>query len=259
MFRSRALLVGLLTLCCAACGTVSSNDRPANVIRTEMAVRYAGTLPCGDCGGIRTILTLYSNPDPSRYELRETYVGTRDGDLNFNTSGQWSIVHGIAGDVGAIVYRLTSEHPHQVRNYLKDSDHQLILLDRMRAVVSPKNPRLLVSVPAEAINPVVVTEQSADSIHLREGEWVIFRFSSNPSTGFRWTLANMPKTGLMLHGKSIYAKGASTRVLDTAGSEVWSLSALSVGQYRLEFVYRRPWEPLSARQQTMQFTLEVIP
>ena len=69
----------------------------------------------------------------------------------------------------------------------------------------------------------------------------------------------MPKTGLLLHGKSIYARGSSTRTLDTSGSEVWSLSALSVGEYRLEFVYRRPWEPLSTTQQNMQFTLEVMP
>jgi len=259
MFPNRALLLVLMTLSCAACESVSSNDKPPGIVRSEMAVRYAGTLPCGDCRGIRTILTLHSNPAPTRYELRETYLGTRDGDLTFNASGPWSIVHGTTTDVDAVVYQLASERPHQTRNFLKDGDHQLILLDRMRTVVSPKNPRFLISVPMEAVNPVVITDQNSDLIRIYEGDWVIFRFSSNPSTGFRWTLQDLPKMGLTLHSKSIYAGGSATRSLGAAGSEVWNLSALRAGEYRLEFVYRRPWEPLSATQQQMQFTLEVTP
>jgi predicted secreted protein len=223
-----------------------------------MVLRYAGTLPCGDCKGIRTVLTLYSDPNPTRYELRETYVGTQNGNQTFISWGRWMIANGIANDKDAVVYQLASDRPNQTRSYLKDGDHELILLDRMRGVVSPRNPPLLVAVPAEAVNPVVITERSPNSIQIREGDWVIFRFGSNTSSGLRWTIENSPGPGLTIRGKSIYTRSATTQGQNALGCEIWSLSATQGGEYRLNFLYRRPWEPLSPVQKKFQFTLEVL-
>ena len=50
------------------------------VARQAMAPmeRYAGVLPCADCSGIRTELTLTKDPvtrEPRAYQLVETYLG----------------------------------------------------------------------------------------------------------------------------------------------------------------------------------------
>src|SRR4030095_4253391 len=168
MLRNRPFFVALLSLCLAACKTAGQDNPHRDTAHTEMVVRYAGTLPCGDCKGIRTVLTLYSDPNPTRYELRETYLGTRNGNQTFISWGRWMIAHGIANDKDAVVYQLTSDRPNQTRSYLKDGDHELIPLDRMRGVVSPRNPPFLFAVPAEAVNSVVITERSPTSTQIPE-------------------------------------------------------------------------------------------
>lgn len=47
---------------------------------------YEGTLPCADCSGIKTILTLN---DDTTYELSSEYLGKKDG--KFNESGTYTV------------------------------------------------------------------------------------------------------------------------------------------------------------------------
>jgi len=221
-------------------------------------VKYAGTMPCADCMGIRTVLTLYSEPGPTRYELTETYVGTKDGDRSFPTSGRWTILRGSATDVDATVYQVAFDRPDRTVNYLRDGDDQLILLDRNQAIPNTANPNTLIRVPTEAVNPIVVTDTNANApLLMLRGQWVIFRLPSNPSTGFRWTLAKEPDSGLTIHGEPILVRGASQARLGAPGNEVWSLSATQSGGYTLQFVYRRPWEPVSSAEKTLKFILQV--
>src|SRR5512139_526001 len=72
--------------------------------------RYDGVLPCADCAGIRTELTLSQNPqtsEPTTYELTETYLGTMSQEEKpVTTRGRWSIVKGLEGDSAATVFVL---------------------------------------------------------------------------------------------------------------------------------------------------------
>lgn len=54
--------------------------------------RFAGDLPCADCAGIRTELTLYGDlgAGERRFALRETYLGPVDGGRPRETRGQWT-------------------------------------------------------------------------------------------------------------------------------------------------------------------------
>jgi copper homeostasis protein (lipoprotein) len=74
---------------------------------------FTGTVPCADCSGIRTDITLVtSNPDRSSdgtFSLVEHYLGTRTGDRAFRRHGRWSIVKGTKGVPDAIVYQLTAD------------------------------------------------------------------------------------------------------------------------------------------------------
>src|SRR5262245_27619507 len=63
---------------------------------------FTGTLPCADCPGIRTELTLNAPASPGgdqgTYTLRQTYLGTPDGDRTFDTGGRWTLLRGSAPD-----------------------------------------------------------------------------------------------------------------------------------------------------------------
>lgn len=89
---------------------------------------YVGTLPCADCAGIRTALTLYTTGAggaPLVYRMTATYLGTRDGDRTEERLGPWARV-GTGADA---IVRL---EPHQetMRQSLRRADADtLVLLD----------------------------------------------------------------------------------------------------------------------------------
>jgi copper homeostasis protein (lipoprotein) len=86
LFSRLSLL--LATLWLAACATAP--DSPVDLRGQTPAARYVGTLPCADCAGVRTDLRLYrSGNTPSGFALRETYLGTRDGNRSFERTGRW--------------------------------------------------------------------------------------------------------------------------------------------------------------------------
>jgi hypothetical protein len=66
------------------------------------------------------------------YKLTETYLGTRDGDRTFESSGRWTILRGNRADPNATIYQLNYDQPQNVRNFLRVSDEELRLLDRQQ-------------------------------------------------------------------------------------------------------------------------------
>lgn len=61
---------------------------------------FTGTLPCADCSGIQTELTLFTHSDNGhqRYILQQTYLSTRTGDETFWNSGVWESFTDAAGN-----------------------------------------------------------------------------------------------------------------------------------------------------------------
>lgn len=93
---------------------------------TPLAV-FEGTLPCPDCDGVRTELTLLLEPD--RYVLAETFVGGSSDGRTARTEGSWTTVEGTPDDPDATVIRLDSDDPAKVRNFVEAGGEQLELLD----------------------------------------------------------------------------------------------------------------------------------
>jgi copper homeostasis protein (lipoprotein) len=117
---NRQRLLTALALCYfAACAPAPKDGEPnpGAPAQATTIVKYAGTMPCADCMGIRTVLTLYSEPGPTRYELNETYVGTKDGDRSFPRFGRWTILRGSATDADATVYQIAFDRPDRTVNY----------------------------------------------------------------------------------------------------------------------------------------------
>ncbi len=112
-----------------------------------LAGQFAGTLACADCRGIRSELSLYRASRyglPTGYTLRETYLGTRDGDKIFDSRGQWYVLRGAAANPDATVYQLVPEPAGEERNFLKLGENKLRVLTKDMVELPPAMPRTLV-------------------------------------------------------------------------------------------------------------------
>lgn len=82
---------------------------PAQSAIEQMAAFYTGTLPCPDCDGIQTLLTL--NADPQRsYTLEEQYQGKQPKTVN--SEGTWTMdgaVVTLKGKEGDMKYQVAGE------------------------------------------------------------------------------------------------------------------------------------------------------
>ncbi|PVD54134.1 hypothetical protein DC498_01725 [Terrimonas sp.] len=100
---------------------------------------FEGVIPCADCGGIKTELTLYqdaANSDNNSYTLKETYLGGKTGDTTFTSTGKWDILKGIKTDKEAVVYFLNYEEPDDSRYFLKQSDTAVLMLDKDQNIIA---------------------------------------------------------------------------------------------------------------------------
>jgi len=116
----RRVLVLSLAAALAGCVTITSSSLGT----------FAGVMPCVDCAGILTELRLYAEQGrPTRFELTETYLGSRDGDRSIGTAGQWGTVHGSADEPGATVVQLDLGSVSTRRNFLRVGEGELRRID----------------------------------------------------------------------------------------------------------------------------------
>jgi copper homeostasis protein (lipoprotein) len=142
-------LTPLLAIALAA-GSLASAQEPATPPKGQRVLGFfVGTLPCGDCSGIVTELTLFApeGSGPASYWLRETYLGKPAKDATFESGGSWSTQAG-AHDRKAIVYRLTEARSRESRYFLKVSDDELRMLDRSGRPIESKLDQTLKRQPA---------------------------------------------------------------------------------------------------------------
>ncbi|MBX3256937.1 MAG: copper resistance protein NlpE N-terminal domain-containing protein [Chitinophagaceae bacterium] len=149
-----------LIIFCIACSNTSENTPSDADINSALALKnnggreydslqltlvgtFEGTIPCADCGGIKTELILYqdiANAENNTYTLSETYLGGKLGDTTFTSNGKWDILKGMKGDDTATVYFLNYDEPDDSRYFLKKGDAAIIMLDKDQQLIeSPLN------------------------------------------------------------------------------------------------------------------------
>lgn len=110
--RCHAPLLVAVALLLSGCHTTSPVPAADRALPMLVGI-FTGTLPCADCSGIRTDITLVtSNPARSSegtFSLVEHYLGTRSGDRAFRRHGRWTTVKGTKSIPDAIVYQLTAD------------------------------------------------------------------------------------------------------------------------------------------------------
>jgi copper homeostasis protein (lipoprotein) len=227
----------------AGCVTVSSSS-----IGT-----FAGVMPCADCAGILTELRLYAEQPsgrPARYELTETYLGSREGDRSISRTGPWGTSRGL--ESGTTVIQLDLGRADMPRNLLRVGDDELRLLDRNRREILSTAPHSLHRV--SGLPAVTLVEgDSGGTVDVEPGDRVFVVLGSNRATGFGWTLAAPGPGPLARLSDPVYTQGASP---GEGGTEIWLFRASGRGTQELRFEYRRPMER-GAAARTVSYTVNV--
>lgn len=118
--RRAALALAILAL--AGCATTRAEPLTLGP--------FQGVLPCADCPGIRTELTLTRKGEgraEGTYRLSETYI---DRGAAIVTMGEWTTHRRDAADEDAVVYELNPDKPEAVRYFRKLSAGEIQALDR---------------------------------------------------------------------------------------------------------------------------------
>lgn len=95
-----------------------------------LIMSFSGLLPCADCPGLKTELTLTRDAPYSgdgTYRLVETYL---ERGAPFTTTGKWGTLRGDAVDPDATVYELDPDKPNGARHFMRvGNDEALQALD----------------------------------------------------------------------------------------------------------------------------------
>lgn len=125
----RALLLGT-TLC--GCAALPAQKEESAGEKTEILLGiFQGKLPCADCPGINTVLTLTQEGkyiDIGHFTLKETYLERSVKPLE--TRGEWTVIKGTAQNDDAVVYELSPEGSKQPRYFLKVDGTEVKMLNR---------------------------------------------------------------------------------------------------------------------------------
>lgn len=130
----RTFSVFILSLVLFACGSDQSKQLESELLPgpslPTLTETFTGILPCNDCPGIRTSLTLF--PDSLAYRLTEDFSVSGEQDSTMTRSGIYQIEYGLGEDTLAVVIRLDPA-TNQPAFFLLLGDSALEMLDAARS------------------------------------------------------------------------------------------------------------------------------
>lgn len=88
-----AAVVCAAFVACKNTGKTANNANSADSVALDSAaktdtVRYEGVLPAADSEGIKYNVAIVSKDSTVEYTMKQTYLGTKDGDQTFETNGR---------------------------------------------------------------------------------------------------------------------------------------------------------------------------
>lgn len=84
-------------------------------------------------------------------------------------------------------------------------------------------------------------DDNGASVTLATGETLKLVLTSNPTTGYSWSAAEVPAC-LEQDGESEYDSDAPPMMTGGGGEETWRFTAVEPGEGTLRLEYARPWE-----------------
>lgn len=145
IIRSRIILAStVFALTLFAQGQTNVADQEAQFAAKAKTMHllgtFQGTMPCADCSGIITTLTLYTKAPhdftEAIYKLNSKYIDRG----SFTSYGSWLLLRGRPGDPDATVYELDPDKSSGKQYYLRVDENKLQPLSRdMMPIDSPMN------------------------------------------------------------------------------------------------------------------------
>jgi inhibitor of cysteine peptidase len=94
-------------------------------------------------------------------------------------------------------------------------------------------------------------------MELNNGQTLTVTLPSNPTTGFRWVVADAAPGVLRSLGPEVYMTPEDAGIVGAAGQSTWRYQAYQAGSGRLLMQYRRPWEVEVAPAKTIDCQISV--
>jgi len=94
-------------------------------------------------------------------------------------------------------------------------------------------------------------------LQLHSGQALHITLPSNPTTGFRWQVADAAPGVLRSLGPEVYVTPEDAGLVGAGGRSTWRYQAYQTGSGRLLMHYQRPWETEVAPAQTIDCRIEV--
>ncbi len=95
------------------------------------------------------------------------------------------------------------------------------------------------------------------TVEIQAGQTLMVQLGSNPSTGFRWQVAEVEAGILEQVGEAEYTPASQTPLPGSGGKETFVFRAATAGQSPLVLVYRRSFEPAVPPAETFRVTITV--
>lgn len=292
---SIAPLAGLLALGLAAgCGSAEAPEaaqglQPAAAAPASQGaavLRYAGTLPCADCAGIRMELTLIrdASGEPTTYQLVETYLGSMAAEAlkPFTQTGQWSIQRGTADRPDVVIYVLDGGGDElKTRSFEVVGEQELVMLDREQKRAQSSHSYSLTRVPdatlsfgtpapgagapsgapvaggAQSMPGAMVTDMATGwPVTLQVGQELTARLTANRSTGYGWTLRAGSDGGILAQQGTADYERPDDAPPGAGGVEIFRFKATKPGQAMLTFDYKRSGDSSSSKSVSYTVTVQ---
>jgi inhibitor of cysteine peptidase len=101
-------------------------------------------------------------------------------------------------------------------------------------------------------------DSATNSFTVSIGDEFKIALSSNPSTGYKWELAEPLNEGVIHLVGSEYRNSTNPMVVGAPGEEVWTFRAVALGRAMINLQYVRPWEKNVAPVKTATYAVEVL-
>lgn len=106
---------------------------------------------------------------------------------------------------------------------------------------------------------VLAREDLGQKVVLQEGQNLVITLEANPSTGYRWDVADAANQVLAQAGEPEFESGAQGQadVVGASGVQILRFEAKETGTTTLTLVYHRPWETGVEPLETLTVEVEV--
>ncbi|MDX5372837.1 MAG: protease inhibitor I42 family protein [Pseudomonadaceae bacterium] len=132
-------------------------------------------------------------------------------------------------------------------------------MNRIHRLLLPCTLALLAACTSQPKPSVSLEEKQLGQcpMQLYQGQTLTLTLPSNPTTGFRWVVADAAPGVLRSLGPEVYITPEEAGLVGAGGRSVWRYQAYQAGSGRLLMQYRRPWEVEVAPAKSIDCQIDV--